>query len=67
MVILLVLVNGFFVAAESSLVKVRRSRIEQLAADGHPLAPPVQHAVTQLDSCLAATQLGITMASILPR
>ena len=62
-VILLVLANGFFVAAEFSLVAIRRSRVEQLLAEGHPLAPAVQRAVSQLDSYLAATQLGITMAS----
>jgi len=61
---LLVLANGFFVAAEFSLVAVRRSRVEQLVADGHRLAPAVQRAVRRLDTYLAATQLGITMASI---
>jgi CBS domain containing-hemolysin-like protein len=63
-VIVLVLVNGFFVAAEFSLVAVRRSRVEQLIAEGHPLAPTVQRAVKNLDTYLAATQLGITMSSI---
>lgn len=63
-VIVLVLTNGFFVAAEFSLVAMRRSRVEQLIAEGHPLAPPVQRAVQHLDAYLAATQLGITMASL---
>ncbi|MBI2954172.1 MAG: HlyC/CorC family transporter [Chloroflexi bacterium] len=63
-VIVLVLANGFFVAAEFSLVAMRRSRVEQLVADGHPLASSVQRAVQHLDAYLAATQLGITMASI---
>jgi CBS domain containing-hemolysin-like protein len=63
-VIGLVLVNGFFVAAEFSLVAVRRSRVEQLIAEGHPLARTVQRAVKNLDTYLAATQLGITMSSI---
>lgn len=63
-VIVLVLANGFFVAAEFSLVAVRRSRVEQLIAEGHPRAPTVQRAVENLDTYLAATQLGITMSSI---
>ncbi|TAK35001.1 MAG: HlyC/CorC family transporter [Chloroflexota bacterium] len=60
----LVLANGFFVAAEFSLVAIRRSRVEQLIAEGHPLASAVQRGVMHLDTYLAATQLGITMASI---
>ncbi len=63
-VLILVLANGFFVAAEFALVAVRRSRVEQLVAAGHPLARVVQRAVDHLDAYLAATQLGITMASI---
>lgn len=63
-VIVLVLANGFFVAAEFSLVGIRRSRVQQLVAEGHPLAPAVQRASQRLDAYLAATQLGITMASI---
>ncbi|MFQ6116903.1 MAG: hemolysin family protein [Candidatus Bipolaricaulia bacterium] len=60
----LVLLNAFFVAAEFSLVAVRRSRVEQLIAEGHRLARTVQRAVKNLDTYLAATQLGITMSSI---
>lgn len=63
-VIVLVLANGFFVAAEFSLVGVRRSRVQQLVEQGHPLASAVQLATQRLDAYLAATQLGITMASI---
>src|SRR3990172_6620604 len=63
-VLALVLANGFFVAAEFSLVTMRRSRVEQLLAEGHPLAPAVHRAVHHLDTYLAATQLGITMASL---
>lgn len=63
-VIVLVLANGFFVAAEFSMVAVRRSRVEQLVEQGHPLAPAVRRAVGNLDTYLAATQLGITMSSI---
>jgi CBS domain containing-hemolysin-like protein len=63
-VILLVLLNGFFVATEFALVAVRRSRIEQLVEEGHPTAPVVKRALEHLDTYIAATQLGITMASL---
>jgi putative hemolysin len=63
-VIGLVLLNGFFVAAEFSLVSVRRTRIEQLANEGNRAARGVQKALTHLDTYIAATQLGITMASL---
>ncbi len=63
-VIGLVLANGFFVAAEFSLVSVRRSRVEQLAAEGRAGAARLERAVDHLDSYLAATQLGITMSSL---
>ncbi|HEY9643668.1 MAG TPA: hemolysin family protein [Coleofasciculaceae cyanobacterium] len=63
-VFLLVLANGFFVAAEFALVAVRRSRVDQLVAEGRPLAIDLRRAVTHLDSYLAATQLGVTMSSL---
>lgn len=63
-VIVLVLANGFFVAAEFSLVAIRRSRIEQLSHEGHWLAPDLVKASDHLDSYLAATQLGITLSSL---
>ena len=63
-VVLLVMANGFFVAAEFSLVTVRRTRAEQLAEEGHPLGPALLRAVGNLDPIIAATQLGITFASI---
>lgn len=63
-VVALVLLNAFFVAAEFSLVAVRRSRVEQLIAQGHRRASTVRDAVKNLDTYLAATQLGITMSSI---
>ena len=63
-VVALVLANGFFVASEFALVTVRRSRIEQLVAEGHRLAPAVRAAQEHLDVYIAATQLGITMASL---
>jgi putative hemolysin len=63
-VILLVLLNGFFVATEFALVAVRRSRIEQLVAEGNRVAQAVKGALDHLDTYIAATQLGITMASL---
>lgn len=63
-VVVLVLANGFFVAAEFALVSMRRSRVEQLVAEGHLRAKALQRAVNNLDTYLAATQLGITMASL---
>ena len=63
-VLALVLANGFFVAAEFSIVTVRKTRIDQLVAEGHRGARAVRRAVTNPDSYIAATQLGITMASL---
>lgn len=60
----LVFVNGFFVASEFALVGARRTRIAQLAATGHPGARAAQAAVGRLDNYIAATQLGITLASL---
>lgn len=60
----LVLLNGFFVAAEFALVSVRRSRIEQLVNEGSASARRVRRALDHLDTYIAATQLGITMASL---
>ncbi|PCC75418.1 Hemolysin, contains CBS domains [Nannocystis exedens] len=61
----LVLMNGFFVAAEFALVSVRRTRIEQLANEGNTLARLTHKVLQDLDLYIAATQLGITMASLL--
>lgn len=63
-VLALVFANGFFVAAEFSIVTVRKTRIDQLVAEGHRGARAVRRAVTEPDPYIAATQLGITMASI---
>ncbi len=61
---LLVLVNGFFVAAEFALVSVRRTRVDQLANEGSSRARLAQRVLKDLDLYIAATQLGITMASL---
>ena len=63
-VLALVFANGFFVAAEFSIVTVRKTRIDQLIAEGHAGARAVRRAVTAPDRYIAATQLGITMASL---
>src|SRR5512147_2105211 len=63
-VVLLVLANGFFVAAEFSLVSVRRTRIAELMAQGEPAATWVQKAIENPDRVIATTQLGITLASL---
>ncbi len=63
-VLVLVLANGFFVTAEFALVTVRKTRIDQLVAEGHRLAGSVRRALSNPESYIAATQLGITMASI---
>src|SRR6267378_521948 len=63
-VLALVFANGFFVAAEFSVVAVRKTRIDQLLAEGHLGARAVRKAVAAPDRYIAATQLGITMASL---
>jgi CBS domain containing-hemolysin-like protein len=60
----LVLGNGFFVAAEFALVTVRKTRIDQLIAEGSATARVVRRALGDPDSYIAATQLGITMTSL---
>ena len=63
-VFVLVLANAFFVAAEFSLVSVRRTRVEELVAQGNVTARVVRHALDDPDRFIAATQLGITIASL---
>jgi len=62
--LLLVLLNGFFVLAEFALVKVRATRVEELARAGNPRAKVARQMVAHLDAYLSATQLGITVASL---
>jgi CBS domain containing-hemolysin-like protein len=62
--VFLVLANGFFVAAEFALVSVRRTRIAELVAKGNTRARWVQKAIDDPDRFIAATQLGITLASL---
>ena len=63
-VLALVAVNGFFVAAEFSLVAVRLSRVRQLVARGVIRAKIVLELLGDLDRALSGVQLGITLASL---
>lgn len=63
-VILLVALNGFFVAAEFAIVKVRSTQIEPLVRSGVRRARMAQNVVAHLDRYLSASQLGITMTSL---
>jgi CBS domain containing-hemolysin-like protein len=60
----LVLLNGFFVAAEFSLVKVRDTQLSPLANQGHRRAQAASFILQRLDSFLSAAQLGITLTSL---
>ncbi len=62
--ILLVALNGFFVAAEFALVKVRPTQIDPYVQEGLKRAKVARHMVRHLDAYLSATQLGITLASL---
>lgn len=63
-VLVLVAMNGFFVATEFALVKVRLTQLEPLVARGQRRARMVRHIVANLDAYLSAAQLGITLASL---
>jgi len=60
----LVFLNGFFVASEFSIVKVRATRIEELVRSGSGLARRAQSIIQKMDEYLSATQLGITISSL---
>lgn len=64
LVLFFVFLNGFFVAAEFAIVKVRFTQIEPLARKGNLRARIAKELITHLDAYLSATQLGITMASL---
>jgi len=66
-IVLLILVNALYVAAEFAAVGVRRSRIRRLAEDGNPLARRLQVFIEDphgLDNYIAACQIGITLSSL---
>ncbi len=60
----LVALNGFFVAAEFALVKIRETQLDALVVKGHRRAKVARHIIANLNSFLSATQLGITMTSL---
>jgi CBS domain containing-hemolysin-like protein len=60
----LVALNGFFVAVEFAVVAVRPTRLDQLVAEGHPAARVARQLVRNPDRVIAASQLGITIASL---
>jgi len=62
--VVLVLLNGYFVASEFALVSVRRTKIDQLVNENVSSARSVQAILKKLDLYIASTQLGITMASL---
>ena len=64
LLVVLILLNGFFVAAEFALVRTRRARIEELAKEGDRRAPVVLKLLDDLSEYLSACQLGITLASL---
>lgn len=63
-VAMLILANGFFVAAEFALVSIRDTRIQQMLADSVPGARAVRRLQHQLDDFLPAVQLGVTLCSL---
>jgi len=63
-ILLIVLVNAFFVVSEFSLVKIRGTQLDALIEEGDRRAVAVRHVTSHLDSYLSATQLGITMTSL---
>src|SRR5579862_9423054 len=60
----LIVLNGFFVAAEFAIIRVRRTRVDELVEEGHATAKVVQRILGRLDTFLSATQLGVTMATL---
>jgi CBS domain containing-hemolysin-like protein len=62
--LLLVAINGFFVAAEFALVKIRLSRIEHMVAEKRLFAKTARWLAQRLERSLSSCQLGITMASL---
>lgn len=64
MVAILIALTAFFVAAEFAIVKIRKSRVEALVAEGKPGAKAVEKVTNNLDGYLAACQLGITVTAL---
>ena len=64
LIVFLLFSNGFFVASEFAMVKVRKTRIEQLVNEGNFNAKIALEAIKDLDKFIAAVQLGVTISSI---
>ena len=64
LIFIMALLNGFFVMAEYSLVRIRKSRLEELIQQGNGSAKTVLKMTLSLDTYLSATQMGITIASL---
>jgi len=64
-VFVLTLVSGFFVASEYALITLRRTRIDELVDEGHRSARALKQTLDELSTLLAATQLGVTLVSLL--
>ncbi|MDX1957003.1 MAG: hemolysin family protein [Leptospiraceae bacterium] len=64
-ILFLILVNGFFVAAEFAIVSVRPTRIEELIKENRPLASITRSVIRRLNDMLSVCQVGITIASLL--
>ena len=64
-IVLLILINGFFVGAEFAIVSLRPSRIDELIKEGRPFATLTKRVATQLNDMLSVCQVGITIASLL--
>src|SRR6202007_3434018 len=62
--LLLIFLNGFFVASEFALVKVRSSQLDLLEEEGNRRAALAKHVIANLDAYLSATQLGVTLARL---
>jgi putative hemolysin len=62
--IILIAVNAFFVAAEMGLARIRRTRVDQLAEEGHKTAKIIQEELDNPDRFISACQLGITLATL---
>ncbi|MFC7391640.1 hemolysin family protein [Scopulibacillus cellulosilyticus] len=65
LILLLIVISAYFVAAEFAIVKVRKTKIDQLASEGNKNAKAVQKIIGQLDGYLSTTQLGITVVSLI--
>ena len=64
LLLLLIAINGFFVAAEFALVRCRRGKIQQMRDEGESGAEAVVEQLDHIDESLATCQIGITLASL---